>query len=149
MPESQTIEYKSTRRDEYQKWICGFANANGGTLFIGKDDNGQSIGVNNAKKLMEDIPNKIKASMGIVADIRMRNEKQREYLEIIVTAYSTPISYHGKYYYRSGSTLQELTASALDKFLLSKQGRKWDSIPVPNTKVSDLKQETIEFFRKL
>jgi ATP-dependent DNA helicase RecG len=33
--------------------------------------------------------------------------------------------------------------------LLSKQGKKWDSVPIPNVKVADLKQETIDFFRKL
>ena len=27
MPESQNIEYKESWRDEYLKWICGFANA--------------------------------------------------------------------------------------------------------------------------
>ena len=38
MAESQNIEYKKSWRDEYLKWICGFANANGGKLFIGIDD---------------------------------------------------------------------------------------------------------------
>lgn len=39
MPETQNIEYKSVWKDEYMKWICGFANVQGGTIFIGKDDN--------------------------------------------------------------------------------------------------------------
>lgn len=29
MSESQNIEYKQGWRDEYLKWICGFANATG------------------------------------------------------------------------------------------------------------------------
>lgn len=33
--ETQNIEYKESWRDEYLKWICGFANAQGGTLYIG------------------------------------------------------------------------------------------------------------------
>ncbi len=57
--ESHNIEYKSSWRDEYLKWICGFANVQGGKLYIGKDDNGKVIGVPDAKRLMEDIPNKI------------------------------------------------------------------------------------------
>ena len=52
MPESQNIEFKTIWKDEYLKWICGFANAQGGTIFIGKDDNGNVVGVNNAKKLL-------------------------------------------------------------------------------------------------
>lgn len=67
MPESQNTEYKSIWKDEYLKWICGFANARGGTIFIGKDDKGNVVGVNNAKKLLEDIPNKITTVLGIVA----------------------------------------------------------------------------------
>jgi len=27
MPEQQNIEWKTSWRDEYLKWICGFANA--------------------------------------------------------------------------------------------------------------------------
>ena len=49
MPESQNTEYKNTWRDEYLKWISGFANANGGTIFIGKDDNGKVVGLDDAK----------------------------------------------------------------------------------------------------
>ncbi|NCU28046.1 ATP-binding protein, partial [Candidatus Nomurabacteria bacterium] len=30
MAESHNIEWKQTWRDEYLKWICGFANAQGG-----------------------------------------------------------------------------------------------------------------------
>lgn len=57
--ESQNIEYKQSWRDEYLKWICGFANASGGKIYIGIDDNGCVVGLPEAKKLMEDIPIKL------------------------------------------------------------------------------------------
>ena len=60
MSEHQNIEYKSIWKDEFLKWICGFANAQGGTLFIGRDDNGDVKNLKNAKKLLEDLPNKIR-----------------------------------------------------------------------------------------
>ena len=44
MSESQNIEYKESWRDEYLKWICGFANAQGGRIYIGIDDNQQPAG---------------------------------------------------------------------------------------------------------
>ena len=75
MEENQIIEWKENWRDEYLKWICGFANAQGGTLFIGKNDQGQNIGLSNAKALLEEIPNKIKDILGIVADVDLKNEK--------------------------------------------------------------------------
>jgi ATP-dependent DNA helicase RecG len=35
----------------------------------------------------------------------------------------------------------------LDKFLLQKYGKKWDSVAIPNVPISELKQETFEFFK--
>lgn len=63
MSEHQGVEWKEIWKDEYLKWICGSANAQGGTLIIGKDDNGDVTGISNAKKLLEDIPNKIVSTM--------------------------------------------------------------------------------------
>ena len=58
MSESQNIEWKESWRDEYLKWICGFANAQGGKIYIGMNDDGEVVGVEKSKKLLEDIPNK-------------------------------------------------------------------------------------------
>ena len=71
MAESQNIEWKESWRDEYLKWICGFANAQGGKIYIGTRDDGMVIGVNNSKKLLEDIPNKIQNKLGIMADVNL------------------------------------------------------------------------------
>ena len=51
MPEQQNIEYKQSWHDDYLKWVCGFSNAQGGVIFIGKDDNGKVVGVADYKKL--------------------------------------------------------------------------------------------------
>ena len=37
MIENQHIEWKESWRDEYLKWVCAFANAQGGVLEIGDD----------------------------------------------------------------------------------------------------------------
>ncbi|MBW6483864.1 MAG: putative DNA binding domain-containing protein [Vicingaceae bacterium] len=148
MPETQNIEYKSSWRDEYLKWICGFANAKGGNLCIGKDDAGNVIGVADAKKLLEEIPNKVKDTLGILVDVNLHQSKQGDFIEIVVEAYPYPVNYKGQYHYRSGSTKQELKGTALDKFLLQKKGKRWDGVPVPKVSAKDLKQETFEFFRK-
>jgi len=147
MQETQNIEYKSSWRDEFLREICGFANAQGGTLFIGKDDKGNVIGVKNSKKLLEDLPNKITNILGIVADVNLHETQQGNYIEIVVEPQPNPVNYRGEYHFRSGSTKQELKGSALDKFLLQKYGRKWDSVAIPNISIADLKQDTFEFFK--
>ncbi|MEN6619740.1 MAG: ATP-binding protein [Rikenellaceae bacterium] len=147
MPETQNIEYKSVWKDEYLKWICGFANAQGGTLYIGKDDNGNVVGVKNAKKLLEDLPNKITTILGIVAAVNLHETPEGDYIEIAVEPHPNPVNYKGEYHFRSGSTKQELKGTALDKFLLQKQGKHWDGVSIPNVSVADLKPETFDFFR--
>ena len=122
MAESQNIEYKESWRDEYLKWLCGFANAQGGTIYIGVDDAGNVVGVKDVKKLMEDIPNKIQSGLGIVADVNKHTKDGKDYLEIKVDPSSFPISYHGEFHYRSGATKQQLTGIALTEFITKKTG---------------------------
>jgi len=90
MPETQNIEYKSSWHDDYLKWICGFANAQGGKIYIGKDDDGNVIGVEAYKDWMDEIPNKIKHNMGITAEVNLLDEDDMHYIEIIVQPYSVP-----------------------------------------------------------
>jgi ATP-dependent DNA helicase RecG len=148
MKESQNIEFKPSWRDEYLKWICGFANADGGILCIGKDDRGKVIGLQDAGKLLEDIPNKVRDILGIIVDVNLRSSSHGDYLEIVVDSYPYPISYKGEYHYRSGSTKQELKGAALDRFLLRKQGRHWDGVPVPRIGKKDLSKSALRFFRE-
>lgn len=146
--ESQNIEWKETWHNDYFKWVCGFANAQGGTLYIGKDNKGAIKHLSNARKLMEDIPNQARDLLGLMLDVNLHRDSGQDSLEIVVEPYPFPISLRGKYYYRSGSTLQELKGAALTKFLLLRQGKKWDGVPIPNVTVTDLKNDTFDFFRK-
>jgi len=146
--ETQNIEYKENWRDEYIKWICGFANANGGKIYIGINDKGIVVGVAEAKKLLEDIPNKTKDLLGILVDVNLKTKTKKQYLEIIVEPYPYPISYKGQYHYRSGSTKQEMKGAVLDKFILQKQGKHWDAVPQPNLAAKDLAKTAIDNFKR-
>ena len=148
MPETQHIEYKSVWKDEYLKWICGFANAQGGTLVVGMNDKGGVVGVDNAKKLLEELPNKIRTTMGIVVEVNLRAEGGLEMVEVRVPAYPNAISYRGKYYFRAGSTNQELTGYALDELLLRKYGRTHDAMPLPRIVIADFWHDAFDIFRK-
>ena len=106
MKEHQHIEWKESWRDEYLKWISGFANAEGGVLVIGRNDKGTAVGVDNARKLLEDLPNKVRDVLGIMVAVNLLTEAGRELVEIRVEPYPSPISYKGQYHYRSGSTKQ-------------------------------------------
>ena len=148
MTESQNSEYKRSWRDEYLKWICGFANAQGGILDIGRDDRGEVVGLPDAQKLLEELPNKMRDLLGIVANVDLLTERGKAYIRITVEPYPYPISYKGEYHYRSGSTKQLLKGGALDRFLLRKQGKHWDGVPVPYVTPADLDADVLSGFRK-
>lgn len=146
MSENQNTEYKKSWHDDYLKWICGFANANGGVLYIGVDDGGEVVGVADAKKLLENLPNRIQSLMGIICDDDLLKKDSKNYIRVKVSAYDVPISYHGVFHYRSGSTKQELKGQALQDFLLKKMGRTWDSAIEPNAKFSDIDTNAVKQF---
>ncbi len=148
MAENQNIEWKESWHNDYFKWICGFANAYGGVLVVGKDNEGRTKHIDKAEKLMEDLPNQVRDLLGIMVDVNLCSDEEKTYIEIYIEPYPFPISYRGRYYYRSGSTLQEIKGVALTRFLLQRQGKNWDGIPAPDIQVTDLKNDTFDFFRR-
>lgn len=149
MAESQNIEWKESWRDEYLKWICGFANAQGGVLNIGINDNGDPVGLKDTKSLLEDIPNKIVTLLGIVADVNLQEKNGVDYIEIVVPKSNMPIAYKGVYHYRSGSTKQELKGQALQDFLLKKLGMTWDDMVDERATIEDISSDAVAYFQKM
>lgn len=147
MPEQQNIEYKESWHDDYLKWVCGFANAHGGTIYVGKDDRGITVGVKDYKKLMDDLPNKIRDVLGIMAEVNLHEDGGSYFIEIVTPPYSVPISLRGSYYYRSGSTKQELKGNALMEFLLRKSGKTWDDVIEPRASLADIDEKSVERFK--
>jgi len=146
--ESQTLEWKSKWREEFLKSLCGLANAQGGTLEIGRDDNGVVVGIDNAKELLEELPNTIRQFLGIVPSVKLFDDNERQYIAVSVDASSTPISFRGKHYLRSGSTTQELDGRELDNFILRRLGKTWDGIIIPKIKSTELDTAAFRKFRE-
>ena len=99
--ENQNIEYKQTWRDEYLKWVCGFANADGGRLLIGVSDDKKGnkiLGVPDWKALLETIPNLMRDTMGMIADVNHVKKAGKDLVEIVVPPYPVPISFRGVFY---------------------------------------------------
>ena len=131
-----------------KKWICGFANAQGGVLEIGKDDGGRVVGVTGVLRLLEEIPGKVQSLLGIVVDVTLKSESGREYLEVAVEPHPNPISYRGELHYRSGSTKQLLRGAALSRLLLERHGMTWNDVPLPGVGLKDLDGRAVDAFRR-
>ena len=105
--ENHNTEYKRIWKDEYLKWVCGFANAQGGKIYIGIDDDMSDIGVTHLHQLLEDIPNKIVTMLGLVPSVSHIERDRKDIIEIDIEQSNIPISYKGTFNMRSGDTNQE------------------------------------------
>lgn len=146
MIEDQTTEFKLIWKDAYLKHICAFANSQGGKLYIGINDDGQIEGVKQSTKLLEIIPNKTVQFLGVTVNIQLAKETDNEYIIINVSQSTVPIAYHGRYYIRSGSTVQELKANELQSFILKKLGSSYDELPSEYATIDNIKEKTVQSF---
>ena len=144
--ETQNIEFKQRWRDDFLAELCGFANAQGGTLYIGVDDKGVPVGVEDAKKLLEKLPNLINQTLGLLATVDLLDKGGKQCVAVTVPSTEQPISYRGKYYYRSGTTLQEMNGNALRDFLLRKLGTSWDAFACEDATMDDIDPTAVAYF---
>ena len=67
--ESETVELKEIYTPDLKKEIIAFANTIGGTIYIGIDNNGEIVGIDDADFVMQQISNSLRD--GIRPDISM------------------------------------------------------------------------------
>ena len=146
--ETHLVEYKQNWSDELLEWICGYANALGGTLYIGKDDHGDVIGLDKPKKLSEDIPNKIKSTLGIVVDVLLLQECGKWYIQIETPPVNQIISYRGKIFYRSGASKQILEGPSLTTFVMDKFNMSFDSITIDDLSIDDFDNDAFRIYKE-
>ena len=54
-------------------WFCQCTGA--ARFYIGTNDDGTVIGVQDSKKLLEDIPNKVRDVLGIIVDVNLLTKR--------------------------------------------------------------------------
>ena len=148
--EDQNIEFKeSWSSTELLKWICGFANAKGGRMYIGVRDDGEVLGLSNSKKLMDDIPNAIVSAFGMYdAEVNLLRDGEKKYIEIVIPKSKVVLDYKGVPYIKIGTTLQTMKGDSLRQSVLSRGNLSWDAYTVDGISVDDLDEESFRIFRE-
>ena len=88
MIESETVEFKEKLNDKFEKEIVGFLNTSrGGSIYIGVDDDGKMVGVDDIDELALQIKDRIKnnispSPLGLFEIVTPASEK---YVQIIVS----------------------------------------------------------------
>ena len=112
MYESEPIELKEIYTPDLKKEVVAFANTNGGTIYIGVQDNGEITGLDNADFVMQKISNAVRD--GIRPDVSMFTnieliQKEGKTIRMMIKMTD------GDSFETNRSLIQELTFASLNK----------------------------------
>lgn len=141
--EDSRNEFKEVLNDKLEKEVASFLNANGGNLYIGVDDNGNVIGLNdNIDELQLKIKDRIKnnilpATLGLF-DIDVKEYDDKKYLHIIVASGNEKPYYLKKYgmtsdgcFIRTGSSCEHLSEKQIEELYASRTKTSLKTIVSP------------------
>ena len=87
--ESETVELKELYTSDLKKEIIAFANTNGGTIYIGVQDSGEIIGLDNADFIMQQISNSLRDSIrpdvSMFTNIELMKEDSKFFIKLTVS----------------------------------------------------------------
>ncbi len=134
MKESNRIEFKRELNDSLEKEVVGFLNYyEGGELYIGIEDDGSIVGIENSddfqKRIVDRIKNNIYPSTMGLFDVIIKKIEDKDLIKIIISSGSEKPYYIKKYgmspngcFIRVGTTVQQMTNEMIDS-LYSKRIR--------------------------
>lgn len=139
MVENTDYEFKEAleiqKPKSWLKTISAFANGQGGTLFFGVNDDGEVVGIDNPKNVIEKISEMIKARIEPIPVFIIKSEEKNNliYVEVtVLTGPFTPYYYHSDgnkiVYVRSGDETIEAPSYILNELILKGMGQTYDSI---------------------
>lgn len=141
--ENSRNEFKEVLNDKLEKEVVGFLNANGGNIYIGIDDNGNIIGLNdNIDELQLKIKDRIKnnilpTTLGLF-DIEVKQYNDKKYLHIIVANGNEKPYYLKKYgmtsdgcFVRVGSSCEHLNEKQIEQLYASRTKTSLKTIVSP------------------
>ena len=101
--ESETVEFKESFNDAVIETLSAFANASGGTVFMGIADDGTVKGISVSQKIIPQWLNEIKTKTdsAIVPIVEIENAGGKSVACFKVPEYPVkPVAFRGRYYIR-------------------------------------------------
>ena len=137
--ESETVELKAEVVSDICKEIIAFANTKGGTLYIGVQDDGQIVGVNNADRVTLQISNmvrdSIKPDVTMFVGYKTQEENGRQVVAVTVQKGTDRPYYLGSkglkpsgVYVRNGTSTDPATDTAIRKMIKETDGDTFEDM---------------------
>ena len=136
--ENQNIEFKQAYVPDIRKEVMGFANAEGGTVYIGVRKDGAVVGVDDPDGVMLQVVNSLKDSLSpdVMPFVKVSTVEMegKQVVEIdVTTGTNRPYYLREKglkpsgVYVRKGSSTQPMTEEGIREMLLQNSGRSYES----------------------
>ena len=136
--ENQNVEFKQEYVPDIRKEVMGFANAEGGTVYVGIRKDGTVIGVEDPDSVMLQIVNSLKDSLApdVMPFVTVHAEvmEGRPIIEIhVTTGTNRPYYLREKglkpsgVYVRKGSSTQPMTEEGIREMIIQNSGRTFES----------------------
>lgn len=135
--ENQNIEFKQEYVPDIRKEVMGFANADGGTVFVGVRKDGAVVGIDDPDGVMLQIVNSLKDALApdVMPFVKVNSVEieGKTVVEIDVTT-GTNRPYYlrekglkpGGVYVRKGSSTQPMTEEGIREMILQNSGRSFE-----------------------
>ena len=145
--EGSTIEFKRSLRSDLGREICAFANATGGVILLGVDDEGTVRGVEGHNRLKSQVQ-----SVARSADppISVELDSMGDVLAVRVPAQrGKPYSFGGKFFIRDGASSQQMSRDEIREFFFAEGVIRFDESPCRRFSLDDdLDDGTWAVFRR-
>ncbi len=146
---SQTVNYRSRWREDCLRGLCGFANARGGTLYLGVNEKGEISGLSpsDCEFILSRVPDIIRETLHIIPEVTLLEEGDLKYISIKVGLSVVPVSYNGVYYVRSGKFSQRASGKEIEELFGGLGGDTWDKQRSPLMQEKDLDPGAVKAYR--
>ena len=135
--ENQNIEFKQEYVPDIRKEVMGFANADGGTVYVGVRKDGEILGISDPDEVMLKIVNSLKDSLApdVMPFVKVDTIKieEKQVIEIdVTTGTNRPYYLREKglkpsgVYVRKGSSTQPMTEEGIREMLIQNSGRSFE-----------------------
>jgi ATP-dependent DNA helicase RecG len=147
--ENLTTEFKSAYNKDVIETLVAFANASGGTVFIGVSDNARPLGINVDKATVQNWVDEIKSETEptIIPAVEIFQSGGKDVVAFSVSEFPVkPVATRGRHFKRINNLNHLLNSSEIADEHLESINSSWDFYIDPNHTTLDLSREKMTAF---
>ena len=137
MRETRTLEFKEAIMNTFLKTVSAFSNYDGGTIFLGFDDDGNIKGLPDVKPSCLDIENKINDSISPQLNYTLEIQNNDQTIKLTVkSGLQKPYLYKSKAYKRNDTATIEVDTLELSRLILDGKNIRFEELPCKEQELS-------------